>query len=82
MSDTQRSSLQNLANKLEATGELDGESLHKLIHETKEESGLTPQEFFKAIYLVFLGKESGPKVGWFLSTLEKEFVINRLKLQS
>ena len=46
-----------------------GEELHQKLHELKE---------FKAIYLAFLGKESGPKAGWFLSVLPREFVIKRL----
>lgn len=46
-----------------------GEELHAELHKTKE---------FKAIYLAFLGKESGPKAGWFLSVLERSFVLNRL----
>lgn len=47
-----------------------GEDLHAELHKTKE---------FKAIYLVFLGKESGPKAGWFLSVLERGFVLKRLE---
>ncbi len=47
-----------------------GEELHSKLHEMKE---------FKAIYLLFLNKDSGPKAGWFLSVLPKEFVTTRLK---
>ncbi len=46
-----------------------GEELHAELHKTKE---------FKAIYLAFLGKESGPKAGWFLSVLPRDFVLGRL----
>jgi lysyl-tRNA synthetase class 1 len=46
-----------------------GEELHAELHKTKE---------FKAVYLAFLGKESGPKAGWFLSSLPREFVLARL----
>jgi len=46
-----------------------GEELHTELHKTKE---------FKAIYLAFLGKDSGPKAGWFLSVLERDFVLKRL----
>lgn len=34
---------------------------------------------FEAIYRLFFNKSSGPQVGWFLSSLDKNFVINRLK---
>lgn len=47
-----------------------GEELHTELHMSKE---------FKAVYLAFLGKESGPKAGWFLSSLPREFVLKRLK---
>lgn len=46
-----------------------GEEIHAELHKTKE---------FKAIYLAFLGKESGPKAGWFLSSLPRDFVLERL----
>ncbi len=47
-----------------------GEDLHSKLHELKE---------FKAIYLAFFGKDHGPKAGWFLSSLPKEFVVKRLE---
>lgn len=78
----QRAALVSLAAKVSAGGEMTGEALHALIHEVKEESGLSPKEFFTAIYIAFLGKESGPKVGWFLSTLDKEFMVGRLRLEA
>lgn len=77
----QKSALALFADKLESKEKFDGQSIHELTHEIKEESGLSPKEFFTAIYIAFLGKESGPKVGWFLSTLNKEFVLKRLRLE-
>lgn len=47
-----------------------GEELHAELHKSKE---------FKAIYLAFLAKESGPKAGWFLSVLDRDFVLKRLE---
>jgi len=81
ITDEQRRALSLLADKVEVADEMTGESLHALIHEVREESGLSPKEFFTAIYIAFLGKESGPKVGWFLSTMEKGFVVGRLRLE-
>jgi lysyl-tRNA synthetase class 1 len=46
-----------------------GEEIHTELHKAKE---------FKAVYLAFLGKESGPKAGWFLSSLPRDFVLKRL----
>jgi lysyl-tRNA synthetase class 1 len=78
----QKQALSLLADKVDTAPEMTGETLHSLIHDVKEESGLSPKEFFTAIYIAFLGKESGPKVGWFLSTLEKDFVVSRLRLET
>jgi len=75
----QVTALTSLAVAIETAGQFDGKTLHELMHSIKEESGLSPKEFFGAIYQLFLGKDSGPKVGWFLSTLEKEFLIARLR---
>jgi lysyl-tRNA synthetase class 1 len=77
----QKTAMSLLAEKLHEAGATDGQALHELIHEVKETSGLSPKEFFSAIYVAFLGKESGPKIGWFLSTLEKDFVVQRLRLE-
>ena len=75
----QKAALHLFANKLEELGEKDGAAIHELTHSIKEESGLDAKTFFTAIYIAFLGKESGPKVGWFLSTLDTDFVLARLR---
>lgn len=46
-----------------------GEEIHTKLHELKQ---------FKAVYLVFFGKDHGPKAGWFLASLPKDFVEKRL----
>jgi len=79
LSAMQKEALRSFADKLEMLEQFDGQAIHELTHVIKEESGLSPKEFFSAIYTVFLGKDSGPKVGWFLSTLMKDFVLERLR---
>ncbi len=56
-----------------------GETLHHTLHEIKEKEHIAPADFFSALYLSFLGKSYGPKAGWFLSVLDKEFVLKRLQ---
>ncbi len=82
ISDEQKSAMSLLAEKINNSDKFDGQTIHELTHEVKEESGLSPKEFFTAIYRAFLGKDSGPKVGWFLSTLDRDFVIKRLQLKT
>mgnify|MGYP003393857099 CR=1 FL=1 len=61
------------------TGSLDGQVLHTALHEMRKSSGLEAKEFFSPIYQSILGKDSGPKAGWFLSVLDREFLMKRLK---
>lgn len=56
-----------------------GEELHTRIHALKSEMGLAPKEAFGAIYEAFLGKASGPQAGWFLASLDRAFVLARLR---
>lgn len=56
-----------------------GEVLHELLHSIKDEKGIAPAELFSALYLAFLGKPYGPKAGWFLSVLDRNFVLRRLE---
>lgn len=79
LTEEQKRALHLFADKLEVLENKEGQAIHELTHAVKEETGLDAKAFFAAIYTVFLGKESGPKVGWFLSTLDGQFVINRLR---
>lgn len=69
--------LEKIADEL--SKESDPEKLHNFIYETGKKLGLSPAETFKPIYLAILGKDYGPKAGWFLASLDREFVIKRLK---
>lgn len=55
------------------------EKLHNQIYEAGKDLGLSPRETFQPIYQLLLGKDSGPKAGWFLVMLDKNFVVNRFK---
>ena len=56
-----------------------GEDLHTKIHEIRQKMNLDPRQAFSAIYIIFIGKDSGPQAGWFLTSLDRDFVIKRLK---
>ena len=74
-----KSLLRELVRYIVQNESLDGGELHHEIHRIRKESDVEPKEFFGAIYQSFLGSESGPKVGWFLSVLDRDFLISRLK---
>jgi len=80
LSENQREFARLLAERLEETDKWDGELIHGGIHElVKDHEEFTPKECFQAIYRLFLGKDFGPQAGWFLSALEKDFVVKRLQ---
>lgn len=53
------------------------EGVHNLIHEHGKRLGLSPAQSFQAIYLALLGKKSGPRAGWFITSLDRAFVVQR-----
>ncbi len=80
LSHAQKQALKVVYNFIEASdGMPSGEEIQQKLHSIKEEMGIQPSELFQALYLAFLGKTYGPKVGWFLSVLDKNFVLERLK---
>ncbi len=80
LSDVQKKALQSLKVFIESASAMpSGEDLHHKLHSLKEEVPITPAELFGALYLIFLGKTFGPKAGWFLSVLDRDFVLRRLQ---
>ena len=55
------------------------EELHDEIYKIAEEVGIDPSDVFKAVYVALLGKSSGPRAGWFLVSLEGNFLRKRLR---
>jgi lysyl-tRNA synthetase class 1 len=53
--------------------------LHNHIYSIAERVGLNATDLFKAIYLVLLGRDSGPRAGNFISVLDKDFVVSRFR---
>jgi len=79
LSSDQRHFLARLADVVEGRDIWRGEELHAQVHALKGELSLPAKEAFGAIYLAFLGKPSGPQAGWFLASLDREFVLARLR---
>ena len=74
--------LKTLAAKIaDAPTDADGAWFHNAIYELKDESGLAPKEMFGVLYRVLIGKTSGPRAGWFLSLLPREWLVKRLLLE-
>jgi lysyl-tRNA synthetase class 1 len=73
----QRQALGLLSQRLQP--EMDGDTIHTLVYTLAEASGLAAKALFEAIYIALLGQSRGPRVGWFLSSLDMDFVRTRFQ---
>jgi lysyl-tRNA synthetase class 1 len=56
----------------------DPENIHNTIYGISEETKIPIKTAFSAMYQIILGQERGPRAGFFLSNLSKEFVLKRI----
>jgi lysyl-tRNA synthetase class 1 len=82
LSDEQKKFLVKLSGIVEAEKDLNGQGMHDAIYAAAEVAGLKPGQAFQTLYRVILGQTSGPKAGWFLASLERDWLIGRLSLKS
>ncbi len=78
LTEGQKQALLKLATALELNSH-DPEWLHNEVYNVSAQLGIDATSAFKAIYIALLGKNSGPRAGWFLVSLDPEFVISRFE---
>ena len=54
------------------------EKIHDSFYELQKKYDTPAKEYFRIMYLIILGKERGPRLGFFLATMEQKFVVERL----
>ena len=74
--------LGDLATLIEEKDFDSAEALHDGMYEVLEAQGLKPQKGFQAIYKMILGQKQGPRAASFLLSLDKDFVIKRLRKEA
>lgn len=74
----ERYALEILVAKMEGLTEWTAADLHNAVYQTGEEAGINPKSIFTCIYKAVLGQERGPRAGWFLEALGREFVTKRI----
>jgi lysyl-tRNA synthetase, class I len=62
-----------------AFGDWSGEVLQAAIFEAARLHDLPAGRAFAALYAAFLGQTSGPRAGWLLASLDRDFVVARLR---
>ncbi len=81
-SSQERQYLEQLSTKIvQAPKNADGEWFHKTIYDLAGQQKIEPKQAFSAIYKATIGQTFGPRAGWFLSILPREWLITRLELK-
>jgi len=78
----QRRALAALADAVTGAMAWDGESVQAAIFDAARVAGLPAGRMFGALYLSFLGQPNGPRAGWLLASLPRDFVVDRLRAAS
>ena len=58
--------------------EWSAEEIHAAIHEVAKKAGISASKAFQHIYHLLLGQKKGPRAGYFIHSLGKEFIMKRL----
>jgi lysyl-tRNA synthetase class 1 len=73
----QRAYLARLGQELETTP-WEGGAIQDVVFNLSKEMGLKARDAFGAIYRAFLGRQRGPRAGFFLASLDRDWVLARL----
>ncbi len=75
LSDEERRFIEKYSERLRE--DMNAEEIHTLVYEVAKEQGIDANRAFKAIYKILVGKEQGPRVGYFIKSLGVEWVKKR-----
>ena len=78
LTDDERSYMRTLVPLLSAS-EWNAERIHNVVSESGKNSKIGTKGGFRALYRILIKRTSGPRLGHFLATMEKDFVIGRIK---
>ena len=59
-----------------------GQGIHDGIYDLARELDMNPKKLFQTIYQALLGTKSGPRLGYFLVSMDREFVVERFRAAS
>jgi len=60
----------------------DGQAIHDGIYNIARELDMNPKKLFQTIYQALLGTKSGPRLGYFLVSMDRDFVVERFRAAS
>jgi lysyl-tRNA synthetase class 1 len=78
LSDDEIAYLRSLVPLLSAA-DWNADAIHNIVSETGKNSKIGTKGGFQALYKILINRTSGPRLGHFLATMEKDFVVLRIK---
>jgi len=75
----ERAALGALAETFAKDPGMNAEAIHRALYEAATAAGMDMGSLCKAFYRALIGKESGPRAGWFAGIVGLEFVARRLR---
>ena len=71
--------LKLLLEKLESLQDWSDEAIKEAMKSIPKENKQIERDFFRALYIAFFGRDSGPRIAPYMAILGREFVLNRLR---
>jgi lysyl-tRNA synthetase class 1 len=78
LSPEQSDYLGRLASRLVDT-EWEGQAIHDTVHGLSKEMDLKARDAFGAVYIAMLDRTRGPRVGYFLASMDRDWVVSRFQ---
>ena len=69
-----------LADKLDSdSGKISPEWMKVQLYAVKDECGINPKDLFIGLYRLLIGRDSGPRAAFFLASLDRDWLKDRLR---
>jgi lysyl-tRNA synthetase class 1 len=75
ISEEEKSFIERYSERLKE--DMNAEEVHKLVYEVAKEVGIDANRAFKTIYRILIGKDYGPRLGYFIKSLGVDWVKKR-----
>jgi len=75
----QDAALKALAESLSGASGLEADAIQTLVFQAAKDNGVSPKEWFRTLYRLFLGQSSGPRIGTFLLLIGLDKAAERIR---
>ena len=78
ITEEEKSALAKISENLKQNPEADGNAIHQIIYAIANENNISMGTLCKALYRVTLGRDRGPRAGWFVAMAGTDVIAERL----